>query len=120
LHGDAVAIDMMLTAEISHRLGLLGSTDLERTRALFRCLGLPTYSPALDERACRQAIANAMLHRGGSVNLVVPTTVGEGSFIADPDVLIPLLRPSLLAVRRRAEADPQPDENTGTAWSRVS
>ena len=120
LHGDAVAIDMMLTAEISHRLGLLQASDLERMHALFRRLDLPSYSPVLDEGACRQAIASAMLHRGGSMNLVVPTAIGEAAFIEDPEVIAPLLRPSLLALCRRAEADPQPDDHVGTAWSRAS
>ena len=120
LHGDAVAIDMMLTAEISHRLGLLRTSDLERMHALFQRLDLPSYSPVLDEEACRQAIAGAMLHRGGSMNLVVPTAIGEAAFIEDPEVITPLLGPSLLALCRRAEAGPQPDDHVGTAWSRAS
>jgi 3-dehydroquinate synthase len=120
LHGDAVAIDMMLTAEISHRLGLLRASDLKRMHAVFRRLDLPFYSPVLDEGACLHAIAGAMLHRGGSMNLVVPTAIGEAAFVEDPEVIAPLLRPSLLSLCRRAEADPQPDDRVGTAWSRAS
>lgn len=46
LHGEAVAIGMMLAARLSVRLRMAADSDTERLRALLRAFGLPTELPA--------------------------------------------------------------------------
>ena len=40
---------------------------------------------------CAQSVQHAVKHRGGALNLVVPTSVGEATFIRDPAELSPEL-----------------------------
>lgn len=83
-HGDAVAIDIALTCQIASNLGLLGREDAARVLRLLVRLGLPTASELLDLDLCRSAIHSAVLHRGGHLNLVVPTAIGRAGFIREP------------------------------------
>ncbi len=46
LHGEAVAIGMVLAAELSAFVGMAGNADTERLRDLLARLGLPTERPA--------------------------------------------------------------------------
>ncbi len=41
LHGEAVAIGMVMAADLSRRMGLLGEHDVERTKRLLHAAGLP-------------------------------------------------------------------------------
>jgi 3-dehydroquinate synthase len=81
-HGEAVAIDMALSACISHQLGLLPAAELARLLALLARLGLRTFDRehcALD--AMWAALREAEVHRGQRINLVVPRRLGEGVFL---------------------------------------
>lgn len=80
-HGEAVAVDMALCATLSHDLGLLSSEALHRILGLLRHTGLPTFSSALTPGLCDRALAEAARHRGGRVNLVLPTGIGRTMFI---------------------------------------
>ncbi len=46
LHGEAVAVGMVLAADLSARLGMATPADTQRLRALLEQLGLPTTIPA--------------------------------------------------------------------------
>jgi len=48
LHGEAVGAGMMMSAELSHRLGWLSRVDVERVRSLLVRAGLPTNPPPLN------------------------------------------------------------------------
>lgn len=45
LHGEAVAVGMLMAADLSHRLGDLRAADVERVEALLRRAGLPARPP---------------------------------------------------------------------------
>jgi 3-dehydroquinate synthase len=47
LHGEAVAAGMVLAAQLSERLGMISSADVERLRALLLLAGLPVEAPPL-------------------------------------------------------------------------
>lgn len=84
-HGEAVAIDMALSSVIARMLGLLSARDCEQILDLLDSIGLPVF----DEQTCtvplmEQAVAEAVLHRGRSLNLVVPPGLGRATFIVDP------------------------------------
>jgi len=57
LHGEAVAIGMMMAAELSNRSGLLSAEDLERLKSLLHAAGLPVCA---DQDMDAQAMLNAM------------------------------------------------------------
>jgi len=50
LHGEAVAIGMVLESGIAHQLGLLPESDLRRIRALMERMSLPTVLPSTFDR----------------------------------------------------------------------
>jgi 3-dehydroquinate synthase len=48
LHGEAVALGSLMAFDLSARLGLSPQADLERVRAHFDAVGMPTRLPAID------------------------------------------------------------------------
>jgi 3-dehydroquinate synthetase len=86
-HGQAVAVDMALFSEIAALLGILDRAAADRVHRLLDDLGLP-----LTTRWCRAdgmpaAIAGAVAHRGGALEMPMPTRVGDATFLADTAVL---------------------------------
>ena len=45
LHGEAIAVGMVMAADLSHRMGWLASVDVERIKTLFMAAGLPVTAP---------------------------------------------------------------------------
>ena len=86
-HGDAVAIDIALTCALAVELEMLDEEDALRIVALLEQLGLPTDHKLLNATLCRRAVQSVVLHRGGRLNLVVPTTIGTADFVRDPAVV---------------------------------
>ncbi len=80
-HGEAVAVDMALSASIARQHGYLGSFDYERIMNVLQSIGLPVWSPLLTLDTADRALEEARRHRGGQVNLVVPTAIGEATFL---------------------------------------
>ena len=83
-HGEAVAIDMALSATIALSLGLIAPDVWERILGVLRTASLPAFSPRLDVQLCRDALTEACRHRGGSMNLVLPAGIGRAVFLKDP------------------------------------
>ncbi len=80
LHGEAVSAGMVMAAELSRRLGLIGESDLSRVRALLRRAGLPVAGPdfpperllalmAVDKKAAQGKIRFVVLERLGAATL---------------------------------------------------
>lgn len=76
-HGEAVAMSSAIAVE----MGMLDWQSCRRIVALLRRLGLPVQSPLADIALMRQAMLDTTLHRDGSANLVVPTSVGSADFV---------------------------------------
>jgi 3-dehydroquinate synthetase/predicted NBD/HSP70 family sugar kinase len=83
-HGEAVAIDMALTYVIATQVGGLDEASRDRAVAALVTAGLPIYSPLLTEQLCVTAIEEALRHRAGALNLVIPTTIGQATFLERP------------------------------------
>lgn len=104
-HGEAVAIDMALSGCIAVRMGMLREEQCRRILALLRACELPLY----DAESCRPALMQAALedmhlHRGGQINLVVPTGIGRASFISHLSTLpAGLLEQACEDLRRHVE-----------------
>jgi 2-epi-5-epi-valiolone synthase len=88
-HGQAVAVDMALFSEIAARIGLLERAQADRVLALLDDLGLP-----LTTRWCRVdgvplAMVAATAHRGGALELPMPTDIGSATFLPDASAIAP-------------------------------
>lgn len=104
-HGEAVAVDMALSAHIARLLGLTDADTCERLVRLLRRIGLPVY----DARTCTpELMAHALRasweRRGRKLHLVVPTAPGKAAFVDElTDVPQELLRAALDALARDGE-----------------
>ncbi|WP_372424341.1 3-dehydroquinate synthase family protein [Salinarimonas chemoclinalis] len=86
-HGEAVAVDLAYTSCIANDIGHLDDTGLLRVLALLRRLGLPTDHEFLDEELALTAFTATERHRGGTLNLPVPTGIGTCGFVRRRDEL---------------------------------
>ncbi|MFH1466107.1 MAG: hypothetical protein ABIO70_17110 [Pseudomonadota bacterium] len=102
-HGEAVAVDMALSMEIAVLLGLAPAALRDRVLALLQALGLPTWSEHLDLGLCHAALEQAVAHRGGRPNLVLPTQVGRALFLTSSAGLPPALLEAALQRLRLAQ-----------------
>ncbi len=82
-HGVAVAVDIALSSAVAYELGLLSLEDRNRILRSLRNAGLPIYSPLLSAENCVRALGEIEAHRGGHLNLVVPSAVGRALFITE-------------------------------------
>jgi 2-epi-5-epi-valiolone synthase len=82
-HGEAVAIDVALSAVLATKLGIATpevSTQILRVLLDFE---LPTWSPFLSVELCEESLRDTAMHRGGQPNLVVPQQIGTAVFVND-------------------------------------
>lgn len=87
-HGEAVAIDMALSARIAVRMGLMQETDCARVLDLLIASGLPVYDAHTCQPALLQeALRDMHLHRGRKINLVIPTGIGRADFVRELEQL---------------------------------
>lgn len=82
-HGEAVAIDVNLSAVIAHRRGMLAADQLERLQILTRRLGLPLLPPAIAPELLWMSLVERTRHRGGRQRLPVPFRIGACTFLDD-------------------------------------
>jgi 3-dehydroquinate synthase len=101
LHGEAVAIGMVMAFDISARLGLAPAADTDRIRAHFTAVGLPVQPP---KRGLRGAITPEMLiahmaqdkkTKDGALTFILAR--GIGAAFTSSDVPLPVLRETLAA-----------------------
>ncbi|MSO76697.1 MAG: 3-dehydroquinate synthase [Alphaproteobacteria bacterium] len=100
LHGEAVAIGMVLAFALSVRLGLCLAADLERVRRHFHAVGLPTTLPRLGQAPHVPAPARLLARMAsdkkagdGQLTFILARGIGR-SFIArdvDPGAVADLL-----------------------------
>ena len=89
LHGEAVAVGMVMAAELSRRLGWLEAVDVERVRALLRRAGLPVAGPALAADRYLDLMGHDKKVVAGRLRLVLLRKLGEAvtwSDAADGDI----------------------------------
>jgi 3-dehydroquinate synthetase len=82
-HGEAVSVDMVLSAAIALELGLCDAASFVRIVSMMRSFGTPVRDAALDENLGMDALAYARAHRGGALHLVVPCGIGTATFVQD-------------------------------------
>jgi 3-dehydroquinate synthase len=83
LHGEAVAIGMVLAARLCARIGRASAADAERLVGVLRALGLPTHVPArLDASDLLQRMRLDKKAIGGRMRLVLWRGIGEAEVVA--------------------------------------
>ena len=116
-HGEAVSIDMALTCVLAAELDLMAYDEAEEAVEFLRSLDLPTWTPHLTAAFCDVCLTQAVAHRGGELNLVVLSRIGQGAFVKSKEevteqvlarALARLARFSERPIRRSAAAVPNP------------
>jgi 3-dehydroquinate synthase len=85
LHGEAVAVGLVLAAETSRRLGWLAAADVQRVRELVLRAGLPARAPRIGVERTRELMALDKKVLAGQVRLVLLKRLGEAVVSADYD-----------------------------------
>ena len=80
-HGEAVAMDMLLSSIIGTRSGSVPPWLPSRLARLLRAAGLPLTHPSMTPEIMSRAMDDARLHRAAKLNLVVPAALGRGAFV---------------------------------------
>ncbi|WP_371483072.1 sedoheptulose 7-phosphate cyclase [Kitasatospora sp. NBC_00315] len=109
-HGESVAIDMAVSAQLARVLGLIGADDCERIVRLIAGLGLPVYDPeTCTPELMGQALRASWERRGRRLHLVVPDGIGSAVFVDDlEDVPAAALEEALDALAVRPGGLPGP------------
>jgi 3-dehydroquinate synthase len=88
LHGEAVALGMVLAFDFAVRLGIAQGQDAHRVRQHIAAAGLPTELAALDLQA--GAADHLLAHMGkdkkvrdGAITLILPRRIGEAFVMRD-------------------------------------
>jgi len=85
LHGEAVAMGMVMAAEMSARQGWLNAADVARLRAVLARAGLPLAAPRIGVARARELMALDKKVQGGRVRLVLLKSLGEAVVTAEYD-----------------------------------
>ncbi|MDE1922742.1 MAG: 3-dehydroquinate synthase, partial [Gammaproteobacteria bacterium] len=84
-HGEAVAIGMLIAADLSARLGLIDREAAARLRALLERAGLPVAAPAIGADRARTLMQMDKKVRAGALRLVLLDALGNAVVTADYD-----------------------------------
>ncbi|TAK88087.1 MAG: 3-dehydroquinate synthase [Betaproteobacteria bacterium] len=79
LHGEAIAVGMVMAAELSARLRLLAQGDVARVRQLIMSAGLPVRGPALAPEALIELMAVDKKAAHGKLRFVVLEDIGRAA-----------------------------------------
>lgn len=88
LHGEAVACGMVLAADLSHRLGLMPESFVQRLRSLIERAGLPVDPPKLGAERYLQLMRVDKKAESGAIRFVLIEALGRAGLHAVPDEVI--------------------------------
>ncbi|HEU4619609.1 MAG TPA: 3-dehydroquinate synthase [Gammaproteobacteria bacterium] len=88
LHGEAVAIGIVLAAKTSEALGRLGAEDCRRVEALLRRAGLPTRAPGVDADALLERMSLDKKASRKGLKLVLFERLGRATIAPAPDATL--------------------------------
>jgi 3-dehydroquinate synthase len=97
LHGEAVATGMLMAADLSMRMGYLGTADVKRVHDLINRAGLPVLPPSLDEATWVGLMKKDKKAQQGLLRFILLKSVGKAA-IAD-DVPLTSLQQTLHHLR---------------------
>jgi 3-dehydroquinate synthase len=83
LHGEAVAIDIVLSSTIAWQRGMIDRMVWDRIVSLVAALGLPLTHPFCRPGLMWRGLQDTVLHRDGRQRLPMPTAIGQSVFCND-------------------------------------
>jgi 3-dehydroquinate synthase len=83
LHGEAVAMGMLLAADMSQRLGYLVQADVDRVRDVLRRAGLPLAAPPIGAAKALELMGMDKKVLAGRIRLVLLRQLGQGIVTGD-------------------------------------
>jgi len=104
-HGEAVAIGMALDATYSWLAGMLSPTEWERIITCLESLGLPIYTPELEETELLDGLQEFREHLGGRLTVMLLAGIGRGREVHSVDAA--LIRAGIEVLRERVPAKPR-------------
>jgi 3-dehydroquinate synthase len=81
LHGEAVALGMLIAADLSYRLGLTGALVKERVRDILMQAGLPTDAPRIGAARVLELMQMDKKVQGGTLRLVLLEKLGRAIIV---------------------------------------
>ena len=89
LHGEAVAVGMLVAGSIAATLGYWRATDAQRLKQLIQCLGLPTDTRGVTAARILAATRYDKKHLDGRTRWVLPTRIGQAVVVTDvPEAVV--------------------------------
>lgn len=89
LHGEAVALGLLMAADLSHRLGQVSAAELARLRSLVARAGLPVRAPPIGAARALEYMRVDKKVKAGRVRLVLMQGIGRALLSADyPDMAL--------------------------------
>lgn len=83
MHGEAVAIDILLSSFLSVQRNCLPAHEFDRIVSLYELLGMPMWSSHITPDLLWAGVGERFLHRDGKQSIPIPTAIGECGFIND-------------------------------------
>ena len=83
LHGEAVAAGMVVAADMSARMGMLPTTEVQRVRDLLARIGLPVEPPRFGAQRALEYMSVDKKVKSGRIRLVLLERLGAACFTAD-------------------------------------
>lgn len=77
VHGEAVALGMVLAARISAGLGHCSTAEIERIESLIACLGLRTQPPTVERQGLLGAILTDKKNKDGTISFICNAGIGN-------------------------------------------
>jgi len=83
LHGEAVAAGTMMAAQLSRRMGMLDSAEVDRIEKLLHRAGLPTQAPDLGQGRYLELMGHDKKVEDGRMRLILLKALGKAVVTAD-------------------------------------
>lgn len=89
LHGEAVAVGMLMAADLSMRLGWLSASDVARVKRVLEAAQLPVDPPAMSEQDFLGLMMQDKKVLAGQLRLILLKALGAGEIVkgVDPQLL---------------------------------
>lgn len=88
LHGEAVGCGMVMAADLSQRMGLVGEATVARVRALVEAAGLPVKAPDLGAERWIELMEADKKNEGGAIKFILLKPLGAPSITNAPRELL--------------------------------
>jgi len=83
LHGEAVAMDVLVSCQLACQRKLMPSKEYNRVAALIQSVGIALDLDLINPAIMWRSLTERVIHRNGMQRVPLPTTIGHGVFVND-------------------------------------